>query len=192
MGNQESEALRRNHWLGTIKDITGATQKRLALQSDLGMDEWLGDKEKAEKEKVAQALTESIAKSLQEQRAIEATDGQPFGLTALLDREPSQPIRHLLTLMIARALGQGASNQYMTVENYSEEISAGNYVIALEVRSAFRTDSDIRAYITFKPGETLEQSSNPRLREKSLNVVLGLARDFQSEVIGEWFRGGHR
>lgn len=187
-----SESLLRNHWLGTVKDITDATQKRARLMSSLDEEDWmLNENERDETKQKIEQFTEDIRKSLQEMKAVE-TERPLFGLTALLEGEPSQHVRHLLVLMIARALGQGASKQYMTVETYSEEISVGNFAIALEIRSAFRSDSDIRPHITFKPGETLEQSSNPRLSERSLNVVLGLSRDIQSEVICEWFRGAFR
>ncbi|MDA0839630.1 MAG: hypothetical protein O2857_17820 [Planctomycetota bacterium] len=186
---EKSEYLRRNHWLGLIKQINDATQKRARLLPD-STDDWMSDKDKAANAERVNAVTKAIVESCKEMQGVES-DGEPFGFSVLLDNAPSQPIRHLLAVLVARSLGRGASEQYMAVENYCEQIGAGDPAIALEVRNAFRSDTDIRHHITFKPGVTLEQSSNPRLRERSFNVVLGLAQDVQSEVIGEWLRGGN-
>ena len=189
MDDSKSESLRRNIWLGTVKDITDATQKRAALLSDLGMDDWLGDIEKVVKEKAIASLTESIDKSCAEMISVES-EGKPFGVVALLKDEPDQPVRHVLALMVAKGLK--SDNQFSTVGDLAGLVAGNDLSIALQVRSAFRNDGILREFVSFKPAESLDRFSGLRLREKSFNVMIGLAQDIQSEVISDFFRGGIR
>jgi hypothetical protein len=171
---------RRSDWLKEAKKLVMAVLSRQAALED-ACPQFQSDDDRQEALKRAAVANEQITAHCERLHEIE-TSGAPLLGAAACGITGNEILRVAFTLMVMARLGDDLSRQTRDVASIVDLAGSRDPDTALEIRSAFRSDTGIlRPLVEMRLALTLDEC-DITIKERIFNAALGMRVDAEMEA----------